>query len=145
MVGAFSRAASKNESKRIEMIDCASCIRSPVRSLLVVLSLSAIASGCSDEKRSKSVAKPRASASGNVSYEGKPLAAGTVNFTSKDTGNTASCPIDGGSYACKSADGPNPGENYVVIVWKEENGAGWTWKSNADVPETGYTGDFAVK
>lgn len=130
------------------MIDCLTKFRSLVRVPVVVLGLSIVTSGCGGSaSNSKITAKPRVTATGKVEVDGSPVAAGTVSFINKDSGNTASCAISNGTFSCKAADGPNPGENAVVIVAREKPDGEdvWTWSSKADVGASGYSGDFTVK
>jgi hypothetical protein len=131
------------------MIHCLSLLRLPVRSLVVVLSLTVI--GCGGDgspANTKGAKKPRVGAAGKVEYEGKGLEAGTIGFTCKDTGNSATCVITNGVFTCKPEEGPNPGENAVLVVAKEKADGPilWTWSSKVDVPEGGLTaGEFSVK
>jgi hypothetical protein len=124
--------------------------RTSIRIPAVILSLSIIVSicGCGGKgKEGKGATKPRLSASGKVEIDGKPVPAGTVTFISKDTGNNSSCPISNGTYANKKSDGPNSGENAVIVTAKEKSDGEdqWTWHSKVDVGEKGYTGDFSIK
>jgi hypothetical protein len=131
------------------MNHCASWFRSRGQKLALMLSLSVIAAGCGGDKvdKSKGVSKPRVGAAGKVDYDGKPLEAGTIGFTNKDTGNSMSAVITNGEFNLKAEEGPNPGENNVLVTGKEKADGPilWTWNSKVDIPEGGLTaGAFAV-
>jgi hypothetical protein len=136
------------------MIHRASWRQSPVRVLAVVVSLSVLAMGCGGDDgpagAGKGASKPRVGATGKVEVDGAPLAAGNIVFISKDTGNDAPAVIENGTYTCADAEGPNSGENAVMITGKEklDGPALWTWTSKIDVPEGGLEGGdfkFAAK
>lgn len=132
------------------MIPCVSALRSPVRVSAALLCLSLVVTGCGGGGAAKGgkPSKPRVKAEGTVKYDGNALAFGTILFTSKDTGNPASCQIKDGAFVCAADDGPNPGENAVLISGKEtaDGPPTWLWTSKVDVPEGGLTGkDFAVE
>jgi uncharacterized protein YaiE (UPF0345 family) len=134
------------------MTHLASWFQSPVRALAVAISLSVIASGCGGDDAgpagaAKGATKPRVGATGKVDLDGKPLAAGNINFISKDTGNAAAAVVENGTYTYTEAEGPNPGENSVLITGKEklDGPAVWTWSSKVEVPAGGLKdGNFAV-
>jgi hypothetical protein len=134
------------------MAHLASWFQSPVRTLAVAISLSVIASGCGGDDAGpagtgKGATKPRVAATGKVDYDGKPLAAGNISLISKDTGNAADAVIENGTYTFTDTEGPNPGENSVVITGKEklDGPALWSWNGKVDVPDGGLKGgDFAV-
>ncbi len=92
--------------------------------------------------------KPRASASGKAMFDGKPIPAGFVVFTHKDSGTVASCPISEGEYSSVSGEGPLIGANTVTISALDKVdgqplfGGGKTIEVNVEA--SGYTGDVTV-
>ena len=129
------------------MLDCVAKYRSMIRISVSVCCVSMISIGCGGGGgNSKVVAKPRVSASGKITIDGKPVAAGSISFVNHETGNSGSGTIVDGAYTVKAADGPNPGANAVVVVAKEKAGEDdkWQWSDKVDVPAAGYTGDFAI-
>ncbi len=58
---------------------------------------------------------PRAAVQGNVTWEGKPIESGTINFISTGTGGSASATIVEGKYQLGSAEGASLGANRVEI------------------------------
>ncbi|MGD9857631.1 MAG: hypothetical protein AB7U20_22025, partial [Planctomycetaceae bacterium] len=89
----------------------------------------------------------RVNASGTVEFEGKPLTSGTVRFLHHTTGHVAMCEIKDGQYASESGEGPNPGENTVMIMGKEADGetAMWQhpWKKDVTVGDSDFTENFS--
>jgi hypothetical protein len=57
--------------------------------------------------------------------------------------------IRNGAYSLTQSDGPNPGDNGIVVMGRQA-AAGkneWQWSSpkSVKVDESGYSGDFAVE
>ncbi|MFO1095780.1 MAG: hypothetical protein U0992_21105 [Planctomycetaceae bacterium] len=91
----------------------------------------------------------RVNASGKIEVDGKPIPAGTVTFTNIETGNEAKCPISDGTYASESGQGPNPGQNSVIVIGKEtaEGNPMWSkaWTKTVEVvADKDFTEDFNV-
>jgi hypothetical protein len=84
--------------------------RLPLTGLLLVLS---IAVGCGQ----RSQGPTRASVSGNVTLDGKPLKQGTILFTPTEgvRGMTAGGPIENGRYHLDADKGPTLGMNRVMV------------------------------
>jgi len=91
---------------------------------------------------------PRITASGNIEFDGQPVLAGTVSFMNIETGYTADCKISGGSYESGSSDGPNPGENLVMVDAREkaDGYSMWStsWTKKVMVDESGFSEDFSI-
>lgn len=122
--------------------------RSPLQITLVAFSLSVIASGCGGGGAAKGKgATARVKASGKVTLDGTPIPFGTITFYSNATGNTGAAQIKNGEYSCSGNDGPNSGENGVVIVGKDKADGDPTWQYNgkATIPADGFKGDFNIK
>jgi len=93
-------------------------------------------------------AKERASASGKVSFDGKPVPAGNVVFMHTASGTMAMCPISEGEYSSVRNEGPLLGANTVTVSALDKAdgqplfGGGKSFE--VDVAASGYTGDFAL-
>ena len=120
------------------------------RNLVVVLTLFSIASvsGCGGGEEIDR-GTPRVNASGEVTFDGKPIPAGTVAFLNIATGNMAVCPISNGKFSSPRGFGPNPGENTVMIVGQDKvdgtflwNGS-WTTQVEID-DDSDYDGEFTI-
>ncbi|MBX3437772.1 MAG: hypothetical protein KF861_09795 [Planctomycetaceae bacterium] len=65
------------------------------------------------------------------------------------TGNVAICDITNGVYKSKSGEGPNPGQNLVMVQGKEsaDGNPMWSkpWSKTIAVGEGDFTEDFSVK
>lgn len=90
----------------------------------------------------------RVDASGTVEFDGKPLASGTVRFLNHTTGHVAMCEIDDGHYESESGEGPNPGDNTVMIMGMGADGktAMWQnpWKKDVKVGDTEFAENFSI-
>lgn len=92
--------------------------------------------------------KARASASGKVVFDGKPIPAGHVLFTHTDSGTMAICPISDGEYSSVSGEGPLVGANTVSVSALDKPdgqplfGAGKAMQ--VTVEASGYTGDITL-
>lgn len=91
--------------------------RVPVGGIMSILGalVLAAACGCGGAAGEGSVDNPRASASGTVTFDGKPIPSGSVQFTHLDTGIYSNCLIDGGTYKSERGAGPVIGRNTVTI------------------------------
>lgn len=130
------------------MMVCMAKFRSMMKMSAAVCSMSMLAIGCGGGGgNSKVTVKPRASATGKVTLDGKPVPSGTINFSNTETGNAASGTITDGVYTISAANGPNPGANGVLIIGKEKAGEDDKWQASgkADVPAAGLTQDFEFK
>lgn len=58
---------------------------------------------------------PRAAVQGSVTWQGKPVENGTINFISTGTGGSASATIVGGKYQLSTAEGAPLGTNRVEV------------------------------
>ena len=114
---------------------------------ILVASLTGLA-GCGgdavDVKKS-----PRVNASGKVEFDGKPVPYGTVTFINQATGNLAVCNISGGQYSNARGEGPNPGDNAVTIVGKEQADGNpmWAkaWATQVKVGDKDFKEDSSIK
>ena len=103
-------------------------------------------SGCggSDGKPSK----PRATASGKATFDGKPIPAGFVTFIHKESGTSASCPISEGEYESVSGEGPLIGDNAVTVSALDKVDGqplfGGGKPMDVKVEASGYTGDVTL-
>jgi len=93
-------------------------------------------------------AKERGSASGKAVFDGKPIPAGYVVFTHKESGTMAMCPISEGEYSSVRGEGPLLGANTVTVSALDGPdgqplfGAGKSIE--VDVTSAGYTGDITL-
>ena len=129
------------------MIGCLENVRSSLRISAVACCVSMIAIGCGGSGANpKVVAKPRASASGKVTIDGKPVVAGAISFINLESGNSAGGAIKDGAYSIKAAEGPNPGLSTVIVIGKEKAGEDdkWQWNSSVTIPPAGYTGEHTI-
>jgi len=132
------------------MIHAVTSCRSYMRSPVVVLSLALIAglSGCGGGDAADA-GSPRVNASGEVTFAGKAIPAGTVTFLNPATGNLAVCPISNGVYSSQRGQGPNPGKNTVMIVGQDKVDGTYlwsgSWSTEVEVDdESDYDGEFTV-
>lgn len=92
-------------------------------------------------------AATRADASGSVTFDGQPVASGSISFTNKETGIPSLCTITNGKYVSEKSKGPQIGLNVVSISSKEADGK-LIWASSAPqevaVDDTKFAKDFAV-
>lgn len=90
----------------------------------------------------------RYEAAGKVTFEGQPVPSGTVTFVHKETKTLAACPIENGSYASKSGEGPAAGPSTINITgYDAPNGKplwGGAWSTDVDVPKSKYEKDFTI-
>ena len=109
-----------------------------------LLAFSAII-GCGD---STPPGPERATASGKVEFDGKPVPAGSVSFIHKESGNMSSCMITNGVYTSEVNEGPVLGENtlsvsgYAVIDGKPLWGG--VYSKMVTVAKDGFNEDFSI-
>lgn len=117
--------------------------------LFLFVSSAAGLGGCGGATGEGATDHPRASASGTVTFDGKPVPAGSVQFTHLDTGIYSNCPIDEGTYENESGQGPVIGKNTVTITGLDgENGKQlWSgaWSREVDVTGEAFEQNFEVK
>lgn len=94
-------------------------------------------------------ARPQATASGKVTFDGQPVPSGSIAFRHEESGNTAECMISDGAYESESGAGPLIGKNTVSIVGLDGPGGkplwGGAWSREVDVQGDTFTQDFDVK
>jgi len=117
---------------------------------LVTAALIAGLSGCAGGDAGEMASDhQRATASGSVTFKGQPIPAGTVVFTSIDTGIQSVCPIDEGTYESESGDGPIYGKNTINVIGLEAEGgkAQWSgvWKHDVQIDGETFEQNLEVK
>lgn len=105
-------------------------------------------SGCGDAPAG-SKERQRASASGKVTFDGQPIAAGGVGFQHSESGNSVSCLITNGTYESASGEGPFLGKNTVTVSGSDgPNGTPlWSgaWSREVEITGDTFAQDFDVK
>jgi hypothetical protein len=92
----------------------------------------------------------RADASGKVTYDGKPVPAGSVVFRHKESGTVVECPISDGEYENVSGLGPVIGDNSVGVTGLDKSGEDakplWTgpWAKEVKIEASGYKEDLTI-
>lgn len=111
-----------------------------------VLLLSLCGCGSSGEGATK---RDRASASGKVEFDGKPIPAGAVVFTHIESGTVVSCPITNGSYANERDAAPVIGKSAVSVVGMDKvdgkNLWNGIWSKQVEVKAPKFAEDFSVQ
>lgn len=111
------------------------------------LAMLALVAGCGGGGGAEG-GRPRASASGKVSFDGKPVPAGFVVFTHTESGSTSECPITEGEYESESGKGPIVGDNTVAVTALDKVDGnplfGGSKPTSVKVEAGGYTGDFNI-
>jgi len=91
----------------------------------------------------------RANASGNVTFKGQPIPAGTVVFTNHESGIQATCLIDEGTFESETGAGPVYGKNTVNVIGLEAEGGKpqWSgvWKEEVTIDGETFEKNFEVK
>lgn len=117
-----------------------------VASAVACMAFTLVLAGCGGGVEPPTTA--RVNASGKVTFDGKPVPAGTVTFLHNETGHMAVCPINDGAYENESGQGPNPGQNTVTIVGMDAEGGTemWSgaWTKTVQVGEGDFTEDYAI-
>ncbi len=128
-------------SKSISRISFVNC----TFSLLVCAVFSSIL-GCGGE--SVPAGRERVSASGKVTFDGKPVPAGGVSFMHKESGNSGYCTIVDGTYTEEADQGPVVGENTMTVTGLEMVDGKPLWGGNyskdVTITKDGFKQDFAI-
>lgn len=105
-----------------------------------------VAVGCGGDKGPAGPA--RASASGKVTFDGKPVVAGSVSFIHKESGNPGMCVIVNGEYKDEEGNGPVIGDNTLSITGLEmidgKSLWGGVYSKEVTVTKEGFKEDFAI-